>query len=462
MKKIILVFICVLLVGCNIFEDDFKDDNLTTEIKRTLRNENLDSYKAIKHLDLSYRDIESLEGIEQLSNLESLNISNNRISDLQPLKNLEHLKILDVQNNLVEVLEPINGLENLEVLLIRNNPIKSLEAIQNLYGQLLTTDFLIEVTFKDENFEKYIRSILNKEVDKITFFDLEKIRTLDLSDQDVEDVSGIGYMSRLEKIVIDQAVVGLNEITNLEHLKHVEISNNSIANLDFLKNNLKINYLKLDHNGIQSIEGLSPLTKLEYLDLTYNDIDHLRALSEISSLETLLVKGNPIYDYEGMEDLLASLHTTDIFIVYFNDPQLDFAIKKQLNKESGVLTEKDLKTISNLDASGLSMTSLQGINLLENLVSLDISNNQITDLSPLQALNQLSILMASDNDLIDLQPLVYLENLEILDLKNNKISNVGPLLFLENLKYLYLEGNFIEDSHFKDDLIELVPYTDDF
>lgn len=150
-------------------QNDFEDDSLNTAITRTLRNINSNSYEDIKHLDLSFRDIESLKGIEALTNLESLNISNNRISDLSPLEGLEKLKILDLQNNLVEDLKSINGLESLEVLLIRNNPIDSLNTIQNLYGQLITTDFLIEVTFNDENFENYIRKTINKEEGKITF-----------------------------------------------------------------------------------------------------------------------------------------------------------------------------------------------------------------------------------------------------------------------------------------------------
>ena len=462
MKKIIILLMCILLVGCNVFKNDFEDDNLNAGIKRTLRNLNTNSYEAIKHLDLSFRDIENLKGIEALTNLESLNISNNRISDLSPLESLEKLEILDLQNNLVEDLKPISGLENLQVLLIRNNPIASLNNVQNLYNQLVTTDFLIEVTFGDENFEQYIRNTIDKEDGKITFFDLEKIRSLELDGKGIEDLSGIAYMTNLEKISLSEPMVHIEEISKLQHLKHVEISNNALNDLSIFSNSDNISYLKVNNNKIKSVEALESLKKIEYLDLTYNEISNLSPLSQMPLLETLLVKGNPIYDYDEIEDLLGDLEKTDIIIVYFNDPQLDLAVKDQLNKSSGVLTDKNLKSIKNLQAKGYDISRLEGIELLENLVSIDISQNQISDLSPLQEIADLTIIKASDNMIEELQPLVYLKNLEILDLKNNQISNVGPLLFLENLEYLYLENNPIEESQFKDDLLDQVPYTDNF
>lgn len=464
MKKIILILICFSLWGCSPFAGDFKDKELASAISNELRNQDLSKkdYDKIKYLNLSFRDITSLEGIEVLTSLESLTLSNNRVESLEPLANLKHLKLLDVQNNRVRDLSPLKDIESLEVLLIRNNPVESIKSIENLFNQLVTTDFLVKVNFNDENFEAYIREQLDMPEGSITFFDLEKIRTIDLTDKNIDDITGIAYMSQLEKLIILNPVLGIDGLTHLKNLKHVVIQENYLNSFEFIKENSKIKYLDLKNNNIEKLEGIDEFSEIEYLDLSYNKVKNLSLLNTMSSLNTLYIEGNPILSYEGSEILLNQITTTDIIIVYFNDPQLDLAVRNQLEKTTGVLTLSSLKLITHLEAGDYGINNLSGIELLENLVSLNIENNNVSDLEPLVSLKKLSILKAKNNNVEELQPLVYMSEIRILDLKDNNITSVGPLQYLKLLEYLYLEGNIIEDTDLKTEIKNQVPFTDEW
>lgn len=464
MKKLLLVVCCLMVMACSPFSNDFEDDGLQKAVDGALRNKNISKkdYDTITHLDLSFKNIESLEGIDQLSGLESLTLANNNISDLSPLEKLDNLKILDIQNNAVKDLSPLTKLDHLEVLLIRNNPVKSIESIDALFVQLKTTDFLVKVDFKDANFEAYIRSILGLETETITFYELEKVRTLDLRDLDIKDLTGISFMGQLEKLIVPDPVIGLEELDHLKHLKHLEIENNTLTSLDFIQNNEAMVHLNLAHNSLSDISVLDHFPKLSYLDLSFNKVESLAPLNDHKSLKNLYAKGNPIMTYDDAEPLLEALEETDVFIVYFNDLQLDSAVRNQLGKTTGVLTLSALKGISHLEASQHGISDLRGIELLENLVSLNIEGNNIVDLEPLKGLEKLSILKGAGNQVVDLRPLVYLNNLEILDLTNNAVVDVSPLLYIERLEYLYLQGNTIEDNDFKVQVKAMVANTDEW
>lgn len=53
----------------------------------------------LAELDVSYRAIRSLEGIERLTSLQMLNLSHNEITDIGPLRKLQNLKELHLEDN---------------------------------------------------------------------------------------------------------------------------------------------------------------------------------------------------------------------------------------------------------------------------------------------------------------------------------------------------------------------------
>ena len=99
-----------------------------------------------------------------------------------------------------------------------------------------------------------------------------------------------------------------------------------------------------------------------------------------------------------------------------------------------------------LDASGLGLTELWGLERLTALERLDLSSNTLSDLSPLAGLSNLKDLDLSGNRVTDLWPLAALYNLERLNLSGNAVTDLQALAWLPNLTVLLLDGNQVTDA----------------
>ncbi len=133
---------------------------------------------------------------------------------------------------------------------------------------------------------------------------------------------------------------------------------------------------------------------------------------------------------------------------YFADASLETAVRAALKKPSGALTDEDFASITEFSYTGTAakpLSSLDGIEQLENLESLAIENAGLTDLNALASLQNLKSLSLRGNRIQSLAPLSQLAQLEKLDLIHNLIQDVAPLAGLENLTELFLDFNQVSD-----------------
>lgn len=105
-----------------------------TEFEKFLlkRNSNESEWGEIKEINCSNQKLKSIEGIENLRNLERLYCYNNNLTTLKDIKNLTNLRYLYCSNNNLTSLEGIENLRNLERLYCSINKITSLNGIENL------------------------------------------------------------------------------------------------------------------------------------------------------------------------------------------------------------------------------------------------------------------------------------------------------------------------------------------
>lgn len=460
MKKIIIILLCIVLMGCQ-ETSQIKDNTLKREVDRVMRIE-CKSLNEITHLDLSFLGIESLEGIEVVKNLNSLTLSNNLLTDISPIAALDQLTLLDIQNNRVGDLSPLSQLTELQVLLIRNNPIASIEVIENLFAGLKTTDFLVDVSFEDPEFEAVIREALGIKKDLLSYYDLQKLRTLDLSEVEINNISGIEHALNLEHLIINKPVENYKLIAELKKLKHLEMNHSDLESIEFLEPLTLLESLDLSYNSISDISAIQSMKHLKLLNISRNKISEVSALTDLTQLKALYMESNYIADYNVLGTFLDQITETDIFIVYFNDPSLNQAVKDQLKKQTGVITNRDLKSLKRLNASGYDIYDLGGIELLENLIELELNDNRLSELKPLEKLSELQILKLKNNQIADISSLVYLSELYIVDLSFNQITSIEALTYLAKLDYLYLEGNTIEENAIKDTLMQQLKGTDEW
>ena len=111
--------------------------------------------------------------------------------------------------------------------------------------------------------------------------------------------------------------------------------------------------------------------------------------------------------------------------VFFKDKALENAVRKALGRPFGLLTTRNLRQLGELQASGLGITDLSGLEYCESLTVLNLRGNAVASITPLN----------------------NLKNLVRLDLGENKIKNIEPIagmLLLEEL-ILYGDENEIVD-----------------
>ncbi|AZR72908.1 hypothetical protein BBF96_05590 [Anoxybacter fermentans] len=155
---------------------------------------------------------------------------------------------------------------------------------------------------------------------------------------------------------------------------------------------------------------------------------------------------NPTTIYMDGNKEVKAIFVEEIAItgIKFADPNLERAVRDAINKPTGPIMPEDVKDLYSLDASYISIDSLEGIEYLTSLTWLDLSDNNISDISYLAELSNLVYLDLRSNSISNISPLANLINLEQLDLSNNLISDITSLK-LKNLTELNLAGNLITD-----------------
>lgn len=146
------------------------------------------------------------------------------------------------------------------------------------------------VEFDDDNLEDEIRGKIRKSRGTIRTSDILDVDELKLSDEDIEDLSGLEYFT---------------------NLKYLDLGENNIEDIDALEDLTKLETLKLDHNLIEDITPLKNLTNLKYLDLKSNYISDIWPLKYLNKLETLYLDDNPIDDYSPVRGYYDDLEKED-------------------------------------------------------------------------------------------------------------------------------------------------------
>jgi len=103
------------------------------------------------------------------------------------------------------------------------------------------------------------------------------------------------YLEDFEEF--EMAYSGLETLDGVEHCIHakiLDVSNNSISDIENLWNLKSLEELYLTNNQIGYIDTLSNLVNLKVVDLSGNQIDDISPLLELENLEYVNLIGNPV------------------------------------------------------------------------------------------------------------------------------------------------------------------------
>ncbi len=116
--------------------------------------------------------------------------------------------------------------------------------------------------------------------------------------------------------------------------------------------------------------------------------------------------------------------------VYIPDKALSKVVRAAVGKPLGVVTREDMAKIKEIQAAGMGIVDLQGLQYCESLSVLNLGGNAVVSLAPLAGLRNLSRVNLSENQLGSIEAVsgwFYLEELQLYGEKN-LIWDWRPLL----------------------------------
>ena len=228
----------------------------------------------LKSLEVLYLDnniINDISSLSELTKLKALGLWVNKITDISPLSGMVNLEILNLGGNAITDIDAISKLKKIKSLYLWNNyniksynPIKQLEKLENLYLMgcgIRNIEFLssIKTIIKlnlSNNFISDLSFLLNK----------ENISELDLSYNELIDISSIGELKKIKTLLLN---------------------NNFISDISGIMNLINLEYLDLNHNIIVDVSPLNNLKGLKNLSIEYNKIETLYPLKNLLNLLSL-------------------------------------------------------------------------------------------------------------------------------------------------------------------------------
>ncbi len=224
--------------------------------------------------------------------------------------------------------------------------------------------------FADSSLEGAVRAALGKPRGGIDEAELSSLSRLDAVDGSIIDLGGIEQLSNLEELrLAHNQIADIALLGGISRLRILDLSHNRITDLSPLSGLPELTHLNMDFNRVKDLSPLSALRKLEVVNLTGNLLTDVSALAELPALESAELSGNPIGKdlvLQQLESLLKKgvriTFETPLKSVSFRDPALEAIIRNELDKDLGVVTREDLRSIRSLRIpEGAKVTDLSGL-----------------------------------------------------------------------------------------------------
>lgn len=425
MKKQLLKVIATVLLGMGsvtlnaqntyIPDDNFEQYFIDKGYDNVLDNYvNTASVNWMTSLNIGYKSIADLTGIQDFTNLQYLFCYGNNITSLN-LKNLTNLTFIDCSFNAIESLD-VSGLSNITYLDCTNNNLKS----ANVSGLTNLNTFLC--------FKNSLTSLNLSGLNSLSTFDCTEnpsLACIQVNDVAVADananwkkdalasysiacvtpkftyVPDDNFENGLITLGYDNVVDNYVNTSNISGLTNLDVSDLAIADFTGIEDFTSLTKLNCSGNDLASI-NVSTLTNLKELNCGRNNSLTSLDCSGLTELTILNTFGSP----------LTSLNVSGLTKL------------TTLNCNLNSLTSLDVSGLTNLttlNCAGNNLTSLN-VSGLTNLKDLDCINNKLVSLN-CSGLTSLTNLICNDNKLTSLT-ISGLTSLIKINCQNNNLTSL--------------------------------------
>ncbi len=306
-----------------------------------------------------------------------------------------------------------------------------------------------EVEFADAAVEAAVRELLGVTEDAVIMSnDLWGITSFTVP-EGTQTLADLKYMLFLKELYITNGPVGeMSILSSFSHLTTLEVANTAISTdeLDFVGAATTLSRLVLTNCNVVTVSPLENLTGLTYLDLSNNTVRNLQPLTGMINLQELYLRQNAVVDLTALSGL-GALRILDVShnSVVSLSPILSLTSLSRLDASTNLLTDlnniSSLSSLSCLYVSGNNISDASYLGECTTLTELDISNNAFADITALQTLTKLVNLNFSFNQVTDIPVFPVDCALVTIDGSNNLIESLQPLKGLRNLNNVYMDYN---------------------
>ena len=335
-------------------------------------------------LELNQTNLREIpKSILQYGNLKSLDLSCNMITgikerDLATLKELRELKVYANQ------LQRISALQKLT----------KLETLQLQFNQITA----VGVSLKNNRNLKFLRLDGNK----ITSLKADELCTL----------SQLTYID-----VSSNSLVNIDCFNVLASLEELHCTHNNISKIPQLRSLRKLRFVDLSNNKLSEISGLKGLPSLTVIHLNQNCLHDLKSLGPLTSLQDLHIKGNKISDTKHLVDQFPNMEILDV-----SDNAIDSIVSVEHLLNLDALRELSIEE-NDIVTSSPQMKQ-RVLKLICDKIDLDILDGHSVAKVPKRNASHIMRPLSASQGLSTrlLESQIYSEDFEVLELKG-KISN---------------------------------------
>lgn len=286
---------------------------------------------------------------------------------------------------------------------------------------------------KNLKIQKIVKELLGKK--NISKEDVLSIKKLDLSKNNISEVSDLVLFKNLESLIItENSITDLSPISKLVKLKELRAGNDPFISDDEKRNRKGKNHF----NDYSFMEDLTNLTHVEFTD---TDITSIEFVSKMPNLIEFWAYSNKITDISPLENC------QELYKAYFYDcPIKEIDVCYKLPKLCGLAINETL------------VSDISALEFKDDFVYLDGHGSQIYDISPIKNMRKMNYLTLAGTCVKDISPLLKMQvmkwlTLEVGDyLDFNQLYEILPRLkglntvALNNCNFTYNEKENIKNK----------------
>ena len=240
----------------------------------------------------------------------------------------------------------------------------------------------------------------------------------------LQDFAGLNHLKKLDLSGCRFPADSLKTIASLPHLKELNLSNCSLSTLAGLENAESMEILDISNNTIRNLEPLSNMSALSELYLQHNAVANLTVVGGLPELTVLDVSYNALTSIAPL--------TGNVRLTKLN------AANNQIGDVSAAAS---LPMLAELNLDYNSLTDISGLSGCASLKTLTVSNNQLSSIDALSGMSTLERLDFSYNSVSSLPDFGTNSAMQVIDGSYNALESIDSIAKMADISYIYMDYN---------------------